>query len=53
MNSKLSEGMVHLTVALGVLTFLAIVFIMNQQHFHPCGLSSLVPKLSVISVLQI
>lgn len=45
--------MVNLAGILGVLTFLAMVFIMSQCDFHPFVLSRLASKFSVIFVLQV
>lgn len=45
--------MVNLAGVLGVLTFLAMIFVMNQCDFHPFILSRLAPKFGVISVLQV
>lgn len=45
--------MVNLAGVLGMLTFLAMVFIMNQCDFHPFVLSGLARKFSAISVLQV
>lgn len=52
-NSKSAESMVNLAGVLGTLTFLVMVFIMNQRNFHSFVLSTLAPKSSVISVLQV
>lgn len=52
-NSKSAEGMVNLAGALGMLTFLAMVFIMNQCDFHPFVISRLAPKFRVVSVSQV
>lgn len=45
--------MLNLAGVLGMLTLLAMVFLINQCDFHPFVLSELASKFSVISVLQV